>query len=100
MVKNPPANARDVGLIPGSRRSPGEGNGNLLQYSCLGNPADRGTWSPTVHGVAKSWTRLSNFTSLSHYMLTTELDFRMNLRTFSDFSPYFGQKLREEWLGN
>ena len=59
MVKNPPANAgdtRDMGLIPGSERSPGEGNGNLLQYSCLGNPVDRGTWRATVHGVTKSQT--------------------------------------------
>ena len=45
-------------LIPGSGRSPGEGNGNLLQYSCLGNPMDRGTWWATVHGIAKSQTRL------------------------------------------
>ena len=58
--KESTCSAGDPGLIPGSGRTPGEGNGNLLQYSCLGNPADRGTWSPTVHGVAKSWTRLSN----------------------------------------
>ena len=43
VVKNPPANAVDVGLIPGLGRSPGEGNGNLLQYSCLGNPMNRGS---------------------------------------------------------
>ena len=53
---------RDVGLIPGLRRSPGEGKGNPLQYSCLENPMDRGAWWATVHGVAKSWTRLSSFT--------------------------------------
>ena len=53
-VKNPPANAGDVGLIPGSGRSPGEGDGNPLQNSCLGNPMDRGAWLATVHGVAKS----------------------------------------------
>ena len=61
MVKNPPANKRDVrdaGSIPGSGRSLGEGNGNPLQYSCLENPMDRGAWEATVHGVAKSWTRL------------------------------------------
>ena len=46
-------NARDQGLIPGSGRSPGEGNGNPLQYSCLGNPMDRGAWWATVHGVAR-----------------------------------------------
>ena len=55
-------NAGDLGSIPGSRRSPGEGNGNPLQYSCLENPMDRGAWWATVHGVAKSRTRLSDFT--------------------------------------
>ena len=59
VVKNPPANAGDVGLIPGSARLPGEGNGNPLQYFCLGNPIDRGAWWATVHGVAKSYTQLS-----------------------------------------
>ena len=59
VVKNPPANAGDVGSIPGSGRSPGEGNDNPLQYSCLGNPMDRGAWGVTTHGVSKSWTRLS-----------------------------------------
>ena len=56
--KNPPANARDVGSIPGWGRSPGERNGNSLQYSCLVNPKDRGTWQVTVHGVTKSQTWL------------------------------------------
>ena len=56
MVKNPPANAGDMGSIPGSGRSPGELNGNPLQYSCLGNPMDRGTWHAIVHGIAKSQT--------------------------------------------
>ena len=57
LVKKLPANAREVrevGLIPGSGRSPGGGNGNPLQYSCLGNPMD-GAWQPEVHGVAQSW---------------------------------------------
>ena len=49
-------NAGDLGSIPGSGRSPGEGNGNLLQYSCLENSMDGGAWWATVHGVAKSWT--------------------------------------------
>ena len=53
VIKNTPAHAGDIGLIPGLRSSPGEGNGNSLQYSCLGNPMDRGTWWTTVHGVAK-----------------------------------------------
>ena len=55
-VKNVPANAGDAGLIPESGRSPGGGNGNPLQYSCLENPMDRGALRATVHGVAKSWT--------------------------------------------
>ena len=53
MVKYLPANVGDMGSIPGSGRSPGDGNGKLLQYSCLGNPMDRGVWQATVHGVAK-----------------------------------------------
>ena len=53
MVRNLLTNAGDVGLILGSGRSPGEGNGNLLQYSCLGNPMDRGAWWATVYGVTK-----------------------------------------------
>ena len=51
-----------MGSIPGSGKYPGEGNGNPLQYSCLENPTDRGAWWATVHGVAKSQTRLSDFT--------------------------------------
>ena len=57
VVKNLPANAgdtRDTGSIPGSGRSPGEGNGNPLQYSCLENPMDRGPWWAIVHGIAES----------------------------------------------
>ena len=53
MVKNPPANAKDAGLIPEPGRSPGEGNGNPLQYSCLGSPMDRGVLWATGHGVTK-----------------------------------------------
>ena len=60
VVKNPPANAGDTGSIPGLGRSPGEGNGNPLQYSSLENPMDRGARRAPVHGVAKSQTRLSN----------------------------------------
>ena len=55
-------NAGDPGSIRGLRRSPGEGDGNPLQYSCLENPMDRGAWRATVHGVAKSRTQLSEFT--------------------------------------
>ena len=54
VVKNLPANAGDGGLIPGLGGSPGGGNCNPLQYSCLGNPMSRGAWWVTVHGVAKS----------------------------------------------
>ena len=53
-VKNSPANAGDADSIPGSGKSPGKGNGNTPQYSCLGNSMDRGNWWATVHGVAKS----------------------------------------------
>ena len=53
MVKNLTANAGGMGLIPGSGRSPGGGNGNSLHYSCLGNPMDREAWWATLHGVAK-----------------------------------------------
>ena len=53
MVKNPPASAGDEGLLPGLGRSTGEGNGNPLQYSCLGNPMDRGTWQAVVCEAAK-----------------------------------------------
>ena len=60
-VKASACSVGDLGSIPGSGRSPGEGNGNPLQYSCLENPIDGGAWWATVHGVAKSWTRLSDF---------------------------------------
>ena len=53
VIKNPPANARDSGSILGSGISPGEGNGNPIQCSCLENPLDRGTWWATVHGLTK-----------------------------------------------
>ena len=66
MVKNPPADAgdaRDIGSIPGSGRSPGGGNGNPLQYSCLENPMDRGAWRAAVHGVTKSRTWLKRLST-------------------------------------
>ena len=68
MVKNAPINARDtgdVGSIPESGISPGEGNGNPLQYSCLENPMDRGAWQAAAHGVEKSRTQLSVHVQLS-----------------------------------
>ena len=70
VVKNLPANAnvgdvRDTGSIPGSGRSPGEGNGNLFQCSCLENPMDRGGWWAEVHGVSKNWTQLKRLSNLA-----------------------------------
>ena len=69
MVKNPPAkagDARERGSVPGSGRSPGGGNGNPAQYSCLEDPTDRGPWWATVHGVAKSWTGLRQLSMQMH----------------------------------
>ena len=68
-VKNLPANAGDPGSIPEPRRSPGEGNGNLLQFSFLGNPMDRGAWQATVHGITKSWTQLSTHTHAQAFIV-------------------------------
>ena len=67
-VKASACNVGDLGLIPGLGRSPGEGNGNTLQYSCLENPMDGGAWWATVHRVAKSRTQLSDFTSLQNVL--------------------------------
>ena len=61
-VKESACSVGDLASIPGPGRSPGEGNGNTLQYSCLENPMDGGTWQATVHGVTKSQTWLSDFT--------------------------------------
>jgi len=79
----------DLGSIPGSGRSLGEGNGNPLQYSCLENPMDGGAWRATVHGVAKSWTQLSNFTFTfrGKKMLTSGLVFL--LRPFHLSTQFF-----------
>ena len=73
-------NAGDPGLIPWSGRSPGEGNGNPLQYSCLENSMDGGAWWATVHGVAKSWTQLSDFTFT---FTLTEVSIRPKLQLLS-----------------
>ena len=69
MVKISPASSRDAkdtGSIPGLGRSPGVGNGNPLQYFCLGKPMDRGVWWATVHGVSKSLKQLNNFECSTH----------------------------------
>ena len=78
VVKNPPANAGDAGdsgSVPGSGRTPGVGNVNTLQYSCLESPMDRAAWRDIVHGVAKSWAgqhahryHISEFTSREQYL--------------------------------
>ena len=73
-VKVSACDAGDPGSIPGLGRSPGEGNGNPLQYSCLENPMDRGAWRAIVHGVAKSQTRLSDFTTTTTTNVSQALD--------------------------
>ena len=76
LVKNPPASegdTRDMCSVPGLGRSPGEGNRNPLQYSCLENSMDRGTWWATVHGVAKSQTQLSDYHTRTCPILTHNL---------------------------
>ena len=70
VVKNPPANAGNMCLIPGLGRSPGEGHGNPLQYSCLENPMDSGAWWATVHRVAQSRTRLKQLSTHSTKTVT------------------------------
>ena len=60
MAENLPASTGDEGLIPGLGRSPGGGHGNSFQYSCLGNPVDKGAWQAIVHRVTRSWTQLSD----------------------------------------
>ena len=84
-VKASASNVGDQGSIPGSGRSPGERNGYPLQYSCLENTMYRGSWQATVHGVAKSWTQLSDFTSLhfiirnTSYTVTQKYSFNTSL---------------------
>ena len=80
-VKVSAYNVGDLGLTPGSGRSPGEGNGNPLQYSCLENPMDGGAWWTTVNGVAKRWTRLSDFT------FTFKISFFLQLRALYPDRP-------------
>jgi len=80
MVKNLPANAgdaRDAGLIPGLKRFLKEGNGNSVQYSCLGNLMDRGACWATVHEVAKSQTQLSNYTKDESIVLVLSKDLKL-----------------------
>ena len=89
-VKNLPANARDTrdaSLTPGLGRSPGEGNGNPLQYACLENPMDIEAWGAVVHGVAKSQTRLSMHDKLL-----------FNFLLFSGVSYQFSSKMKQKNL--
>ena len=79
VVKNPPANAGDLGSVPGSGRSPREGNGNPLQYSCLENPMDRESCQATVHGVT-SWTRLGDQTTSRHKLLACMFSWGLGIR--------------------
>ena len=74
VVKNLPANAGDMDLIPGLGGFPGEGNGNLLQYFCLGNPMDRGAWQATVHGITEELGRT--------YRLSKNIKSRYSLGSF------------------
>ena len=94
VVKNLPANAgdiRDEGSIPGSRRSPGEGNGNPLQYSSLENPMDRGAWWATVHRVPKSRIRLKDTHTLGKRgAYVYSFYFSQNLAFFLSASICFG----------
>ena len=76
VVKNLPANAgdvRDMVSVPGSGKSPGAGQGNPLQYSCLENPTDRGAWQTMVHRVAKSWTQLKQLSMHAYIYIINKI---------------------------
>ena len=94
VVKNSPANAkdaRDASSIPGSGRSPGEGNGNPLQYSCLGNPMDRGTWQATVHGIKRVG---HNLVTKQQYLVLQQSAYVLELMSlFVLFKLHFHQSL-------
>ena len=105
--KNPPANAGDAwdaSSIPGLERSPGEGNGNLLQYSCLENSMDRGTWQATVHRVSKSQAGLSNYTH-THFpgsivdSLPTCRASSSHVLSFCLVILFMGFSKQEYWIG-
>ena len=90
--RNLPASAGDVGSIPGSGRPPGEGNGNPLQYSCLGNPIDRAWWA-IVHGVTKRKTRLSEHTR-THNSTKNDFHHKIPLRVlFKNFKSFLKELL-------
>ena len=85
-------NAGDPGSIPGWGRSPGEGNGNPLQYSCPENPMDGGVWQATVHAVTKSWTQLSDFT-FTFIQWKTVLKKGGRCSQYSDVESRYGKSL-------
>ena len=90
-VKNPPANAEDAGSIPESGRSPRKGNGNPLQYSCLKNPMDRGTWRATAHGVSKEsdeteWLNVTIFHGKKKCLRVLRGPVRTAYSTYSSFT--------------
>ena len=91
---------RDVGSIPGSGRSPGEGNGNPLQYPCLGNPMDRGAWWATIHGAAKSRTRLSRHAFLSHSCLWSPYFLTPTIPWFPwlHFTSFLNSRYFHHWI--
>ena len=93
VVKNLPVNVGDLNLIPGLGRSPGEGNGNPLQFSCLENSMDRGAWKAAVHGVAKSWTQLSDWAHI-HTCIRDSC-----LRSYKESSKPTGKRKLEEHSG-
>ena len=84
MDKASASNVGDPGSIPGSGRSPGEGNDNLLRYSCLENPRDGGAWWAAVYGVAQSWTRLKRLSSSS----------RSQMNSYGSFDNAYSNTLR------
>ena len=86
MVNNPPANAGDLGSIPVSERSPGEGNGNPPLYSCLENRMERGAWWAAVHGVTNSWTWLSDWTTTTTNRVLRKGSYSLNCFMFTAVS--------------
>ena len=94
-VKASAPNAGGLGSIPGSRRSPGERNGNPFQYSCLENPMDGGAWWATVHGVAKSRTRLSDF-ALPYLFIIGDWNAKVGSQETSGVTGKFGLGIRNE----
>ena len=90
VVKKPPANVGDTFSIPGLGRSPRGGNGNPLQYSCLGNLMDREAWQAIVHGVTKSWSQ-----SVGHNLVTKQQQLRLYIKqiTYKDLQYRLGNRL-------